>query len=355
MDKAFVFVSYARKNQETVRHIIEMLEQSGVKTYVDFRDIPPGSVFAEEIVNAIESSLCCLLMYTEDSNLSGYVLNEMNSAINHNRPIIPLRLDRTTPSKALEFYIGKNNWIDYCGEITIAALVKAIQSIRDEQKKGNSITYPGPIVLNHEQLYELGYTTEKIVTETIEIDYITLGEAPKEFTLNDEIEGNLEDWFSYVRSYPETSAMLVVQDRIAGYYQIELINEENYQTVISGKSMINSCMEEFYGFGGEYYCYIAIMPILPKYETNSNYILLLNHLFARIVSMYENDISIAKFGISVYAPLLEKIVQTLGFTCVGTNPAGGKIFELTKETVRNSSIFRRKYSSFCDAFGGKND
>ena len=255
----------------------------------------------------------------------------------------------------MEFYIGKNNWVDFRNEASLETLVKTIQSMRKQEKEETAVTYPGPVILDHDQLYSLGYTTEKIVTETIEIDYITLGEAPNEFNLNEEIEGNLDDWFYYVRSYPETSAMLVVQDKIVGYYQMEFLNDENYRRVMSGESMASSDMEEFYGFGGSFNCYIVIMPILPKYENNGNYILLFNHLFERIVSLYKNDITIERFGISVYTPLLEKIIGTLGFSYAGRNIASGKIYELTRESVNRNPVFKRRYPDFYHCFGGEDD
>ena len=352
MEKHFVFISYARKNIEKVKEILNVLEANGIGTYIDFRDIPPGSVFAEEIVNAIEDSLCCVLMYTLESNKSGFVLNEMNSAVNHNKSIIPLRLDNTVPSKALEFYIGKTNWIDYTGDSSLEKLIKTIKNIGAQYNLDTFVRYQGPIVLNHEQLHDIGYTTEKIVMETIEIDYVTLGEAPTEYVMNEEIEGNLDDWFLYVRSYPETSSMIVVKDRIVGYYQMELLNDTHYHQVLSGEKMVHSDMEEFYGFGGEFNCYIAIMPILPKYETQSNYLLLLNDFFNKIARLYEEDIYLSQYGISVYTPLLEAIVKKLGFHYVGINPAGGKIYELTAKDIALNPIFKRKYPKFYEIYGG---
>lgn len=351
-DKAFVFISYARKNLNAVKEIISLLEKKGIVTYIDYRDIPPGAVFAEEIVNAIEGAVCCILMYTSDSNRSGYVLNEMNSAINHNKPIIPLRLDQTIPSKALEFYIGKNNWVDYAGEISLETIIRAIRGISGHDGAEKEIRYAEPVVLNHDQLREIGYTVERIVTETIEIDYVTLGEAPTEYTMNEEIEGNPEDWFFYVRSYPETSSMLVAEDKVVGYYQIELLNEENYGLVISGDRMITPEMEEFYGFGGDFLCYIAIMPILPRYETQHNYLLLLEDFFAKMVRLHQEDIHISRYGISVYTPLLETIVKKLGFRRVGQNPAGGAIYELTAEDILTNPVYRRKYPDFFRIYEG---
>lgn len=349
----FVFISYSRSDQDFVKEIVNLLEKKGTRVYIDYKDIPPGAIFAEEIVTAIENSLCCVLVFTDSSNKSGYVLSEMNSAVNHNKPIIPLRVDGTMPSKALEFYIGKNNWIEYIDANSLEVLIKTINELRASTQGKQDIKYKGPIVLRSENLSEIGYTTEKKVIETIEIDYRTLGEAPNEYSLNEETEGTVYDWAEYANSYPETASMLIVNDRIVGYYQIELVNKKNYQEVVSGKKMIHSSMEEFYGFGGDFYCYIAVMPIIQEYETQKNYLLLLNDFLKKMVEFAHDGINIHRYGISVYTPLLETMMKALGFEVVGINPVGGKIMELTREKIINSSIFKNRYPDFYEIYGGQ--
>ncbi len=349
-DSNFVFISYSRKNKEIVEEIIGTLEKNGINVYVDYRDIPPGAVFADEIVNAIETCLCCLLMYTDDSNNSGYVLSEMNSAVNHNKVIIPIRLDLSEPQKGLEFYIGKNSWVDYIGPSSLDPLIKSINSMKVKNQSDKKIVYDKPVVLDYIKLDEIGYNTERRVIETIEIDYRTLGEAPSEYSLTEDTEGTIYDWLDYVNNYPNTALYLVAKDRIVGYCQIELITEENYSRVISGQEMITSQMEEFYGFGGDFCCYIAIMPILKEYESQNNYILLFDELIKRIVEFSKDDVHLTKFGISVYTPLLEKMVCQLGFRVVGTNPVGGKIMELSVDQIRSNPIYRKRYPAFFELY-----
>lgn len=348
----FVFVSYSRKDQDFVKEIVNFLESKGTKVYIDYRDIPPGTVFAEEIVNAIENSICCILVFTDSSNKSSYVLNEMNSATNHNKLIIPLRINEVSPSKALEFYIGTSNWIEYAGDGSLDVLLKTINSLCVPEQREREIKYKDPIVLRSEDLSEIGYTLEKRLIETIEIDYRTLGEAPEEYSLNDETEGTVDDWIEYAKSYPETGSCLVANDRIVGYCQIELINQENYLEVVSGQRMIHSSMEEFYGFGGDFCCYIVIMPILREYETQKNYLLLLNDFLNKMVEFSKDDINITRYAISVYTPLLETMMKKLGFEVVGTNPVGGKIMELTPEKIIESAIFKKNYPDFYKLYGG---
>ena len=53
------------------------------------------------------------LSVTEASNKSPYVFREMNSATNHKKRIIPIRINGVNPCRTIEFYIGANNWIEY--------------------------------------------------------------------------------------------------------------------------------------------------------------------------------------------------------------------------------------------------
>lgn len=352
MKNNYVFISYSRKNEEIVKKIVHEIEDAGQHVFIDYRDIPPGTVFASEIVNAIENSTCCVLMLSNESNNSNMVLNEVNSATNHDKMIIPLKLNSNIiPSKAMEFYIGKNNWVEYANKDSLSVLLSIINSLA-ANKKETSIKYPGPIVLSSEQIKEIGYDTRRKVIETIELDYLTLGEAPAEYVIDSDIEGDPESWIEYANSYPETASFLIVDDKIVGYSQLEFISKDNYDLVVSGKQMINADMEEFYGFGGEFCCYIAIMPIIQQHETQKNYIMLLDDLFAKLTNFATNsDVKITSLAISVYSNLLEKMLLPLGFKHVANNPAQGKILSLDFSTLESNNIFKKKYPEFCRLYG----
>lgn len=353
-DNNYVFISYSRKNEDVVKKIVDELESAGQNVFIDYRDIPPGTVFANEIVNAIEKATCCVLMLSHESNNSNMVLNEVNSAVNHDKMIIPLKLNSAvTPSKAMEFYIGKSNWVDYVDKDSLSKLLTIINSLASEQQK-DAIKYAGPIVLSSEQIKEIGYDTKRKVVETVEIDYLTLGDAPNEFIIDSDIEGDPDAWLEYANNYPETASFLIVDDKIVGYSQIEFINKENFDLVVSGAKMIDADMEEFYGFGGEFCCYIAIMPIIQKHENQKNYVMLLDDLFAKFVRLAnEDDVRITSLAISVYSHLLEKMITPLGFKCVGNNPAQGKIFNLDFKTLNDNAILKKKYPEFCELYGDK--
>lgn len=348
-----IFISYSRKNEEEVKKIVNELEEVGQKVFIDYKNIKPGSIFANEIVKGIEDSICCILMLSNESNNSNMVLNEVNSAVNHNKTIIPLKIKGDIElSKAMEFYIGKNNWISYVDKSSLYSIIDIINSITKDEKK-NKIKWNGPIVLRYDELEKIGYDDKSKVLETIEIDYLTLGDSPMEFIIDSDIEGEPDKWLEYAKNYPDTASYLVVNDKIVGYSQIEFISDDDYKDLLNGEKMITGDMELFYGFGGEFNCYIAIIPILQKYENQSNYILLFNDLINKLVSLRkEQDVIIKKLAISVYSNLLEKLIIQLGFKFVGKNPAKGKIYQLCLSEIKNNRVLCKKYPDFVKMYEG---
>ncbi len=203
-------------------------------------------------------------------------------------------------------------------------------------------------MISGENLHEIGYTAEKKVIEEMEIDYKTLN--PTEYIVNEETEGTPPEWIEHTSSYPETSSMLIVNDRIVGYYLLVLMNEANYASIISGQKMVKADMQEFYGFGGEFFCYVAIMPIIKTYETQENYLLLIEEFFGKMTLFAKKGIKIKKFAISVYSQLLEAMMRALGFKVVGLNKAGGKIMELSTEEIKSNKIIQTRFPEFCKIY-----
>lgn len=345
-----VFISHSSKNYQTAIEIVDALERSGIRCYIAPRDIKPGSIYAEEIVNAISSSMCVVLIFSQESNASAYVLKEINSAVNHNSAIIPIRIDATKPSQSIDFYVGVHHWIEYTDQKQ-SALEKLIQALRgiskeqvkeEEQKKSPAANLK-PRVLSGSELELEGWDARRRVIETIEIDYLTLESSQYECTINEEIEGTAEDWLDYASAYPDTCSFLLLGDKLIGYSQVELLYKENYNEVLSGETMITASMEEFYGFGGEFYCYIVIMPILREHENMKNYLLLFDDLFRKVVRFCVDGGEILEYAISSYTPLLDKALEQLGFEYLRKNPAGGKIYVLTPERIKKSQILKKKY------------
>lgn len=353
------FISYSTKDEETAKKLVKTLEENGVKCFYAPRDIEPGTEYATEIIKAIKELDCVTLIFSSSSNASMYVLREINSAVLNNKVIIPFKVDDATPTESMEFYLGATHWLNAYPEISdtvINSLIKAIcQTHKEKSCTEKEICFETPTMLDAEAAEPYGYSISRIAMETIQLDYLAL--SGNQYLINDEIEGTVEDWIDMFTNYPDLYSMLFYRNQMIGYWLMEMIEDEHYDSIISGEKIINAQMQEFYDFGGDFCCYVAIMPLIKKYENSANYLALFGSFFDRLVAFAENGINTKKIGISVYSALQEQIVKKLGFVFKGTNPANGKVYELTPDAIAKNNVIKQRYPRFFEMYseGDKQD
>jgi hypothetical protein len=107
-----VFISYSTADTAITEQIRDHLEAAGIACWMAPRDITLGQDYAEQIISAIESCILLLLVLSEISNHSQYVIKEVERAIAKRKVVIPFRIHNLTPSRSLEFFISNAQWID---------------------------------------------------------------------------------------------------------------------------------------------------------------------------------------------------------------------------------------------------
>lgn len=75
-----VFISYSRKDTDTVQAIYEMLEKSGLKCWLDIEGMYSGVSFKKVIVDAIKKTTVVPFMSSSNSNRSRNVVSEISLA-----------------------------------------------------------------------------------------------------------------------------------------------------------------------------------------------------------------------------------------------------------------------------------
>lgn len=335
-----LFISYATVNEEIANKVVSLIEKRGYKCFIAPRNIDTGKEYASEIIRGISNSLAVMLICSTASDKSGYVLREINSAVARNKTIIPLRIESFIPSEAMEFYLGPTQWLDAFPQLLdthIDAVTQIVDGMKRSMEKeksedGDGVRYKEPTLIRISEACDIGYTYRKITMKEIELDYLCI---PRDkFVMNDEIEGTFEDWESAASEYEEdTSVLLVRQDEIIGYCDLYPLEEAAYADVISGKCIVRDSMIELYSLGGEFDAYIAMIAIAPDYATQNQYLTFFKWIKRHLAEWKEKDITIRNIGISVYSSLLEKFVTKLGFSYVGLNPAKGKIYETSCESL----------------------
>lgn len=86
-----VFVSYSRKDIETMQKIVEFLRNQGIKVWLDNESLVIGTrTWEKEIENAISNSMAILVLLSPDSKRSEWVRREITYSEQYSKTIIPI-------------------------------------------------------------------------------------------------------------------------------------------------------------------------------------------------------------------------------------------------------------------------
>src|SRR5262249_48630000 len=96
----------------TAETVCRFLEAQGITCWIAPRNVPPGAKYGEAIVHAIENALALVFIFSEHSNASEQVMNEIERAVSKKKSIFPLKISPTTPSPELEYFISRRHWLD---------------------------------------------------------------------------------------------------------------------------------------------------------------------------------------------------------------------------------------------------
>jgi hypothetical protein len=112
MPKGRVFISYAKADAKKADKIAGCLEERGVECWIAPRDVKPGAAYGDEIIRGIETSSAFILVLSNASNESDFVAREVERAISKKKPVIPVRIAKVEPSRALQLFISGSQWVD---------------------------------------------------------------------------------------------------------------------------------------------------------------------------------------------------------------------------------------------------
>jgi TolB-like protein/Tfp pilus assembly protein PilF len=125
-----VFISYASQDAPVAKILVEALERHGIPCWIAPRDVVPGSLYADEIVGAINAAKIVVLVLSEHSVASPHVGKEIERASSKRRRIIALHTDSVPLTRAFEYFLSESQWIEVGrGEIepATAQLVEAVR------------------------------------------------------------------------------------------------------------------------------------------------------------------------------------------------------------------------------------
>lgn len=107
-----VFISYSSDDKTTADAICHVLEENNVRCWIAPRNITSGKPFAEEIMDGLLAAKIVVLVFSESSQNSPYVNNEIDTAFSNNKPILSFKIDEFMPENRMEFFLRNNHWLE---------------------------------------------------------------------------------------------------------------------------------------------------------------------------------------------------------------------------------------------------
>jgi TolB-like protein/Flp pilus assembly protein TadD len=124
-----VFVSYASQDAAVAKAIVDNLEKQGLKCWMAPRDVRPGAPYADAIVLAINEARALVLVLSGNAVASDHVAREIERAASKHKQIIAFRIDATSLSPGLEYFLSNSQWIDVPTLRMPAALAKLVEAV----------------------------------------------------------------------------------------------------------------------------------------------------------------------------------------------------------------------------------
>jgi WD40 repeat protein len=109
-----IFISYSRKDIDFAQKIVTILAENNLDTWIDWKSIPKGEKWLDEIYFGIEGADAFLFLISPDSVKSEYCNKEIDHAVKNGKRILPIVI-RDTDRKDIHPEINKRNWV-FCRE-----------------------------------------------------------------------------------------------------------------------------------------------------------------------------------------------------------------------------------------------
>ena len=107
-----VFLSYSSADKANALAIVAGLEDQGIRCWIAPRDIPAGSEYGQQIVEAIKTCRIVVVIFSADANTSPHVRREVERAVSAERIIVPVRIEDVAPTGAMEYALSNTHWLD---------------------------------------------------------------------------------------------------------------------------------------------------------------------------------------------------------------------------------------------------
>jgi TolB-like protein/Flp pilus assembly protein TadD len=124
-----VFISYASHEAAVAQKVCSALEAAGFPCWIAPRNVVPGTLYAEGIVIALDESRIVVLILSEQAVASAHVGREVERAASKRHPIIALKVDSASLTRAFEYFLNQSQWIEVSAGGIDAAIAKLVEAV----------------------------------------------------------------------------------------------------------------------------------------------------------------------------------------------------------------------------------
>ncbi len=161
-----VFISYSSQDKVIADAVCHSLEESKIPCWIAPRDEMLGVSYAKQIMQAIKNCKVVVLIFSENSNQSEHVENEIGQGFKCGKTIIPFMIDKTEMNDDLGYYLGRKHWLiaypDYREKTAdlISSILRLLGRDHPKMEKGPECV-PIKMVKVEGGTFEMGATFEQ--------------------------------------------------------------------------------------------------------------------------------------------------------------------------------------------------
>ena len=101
-----IFCSYSRRDSDFTKRIVDFISSRGYSVWMDQSGIDGASIWTESIVQAIDESSAVILLVSNNSVNSPHVLKEISLAMEKNKVVFPLIIERTDLPRTFQYLLA---------------------------------------------------------------------------------------------------------------------------------------------------------------------------------------------------------------------------------------------------------
>lgn len=104
-----IFISYSAGDRKSAEAVCNALENEDIKCWIAPRDILPGDIYSESIIDAISQSHLIVLVFSSHANESRHVLTEVDRAYNKSKSIVRFNIEDVPLSRSSNTTLALRN------------------------------------------------------------------------------------------------------------------------------------------------------------------------------------------------------------------------------------------------------